>query len=290
MKLDEWKGIFALSAVLVLALTCSVAAGTYEAPLDVRPEGKARFTAEPKTVKNGAGIKISFTVSAPTDVEVAIVDAKGAVIRHLASGLLGKNAPAPFKKDALAQKIEWDGKDDFDKVASGGPFKVRVRLGLGAELDRFIPKEPAPLPLASAIGVAPDGTLYVMASCGKPGGAYLLALDRDGKYLRTVLPSPAGLKAEQVKGLGRVKLRDETEVPIVYHAGVADCAPYVSGFRAQRLAITSRGLILMASGGNNWMDQAVPRHVRSSSPTGPRPRRPASWGSPWASTTGTPAV
>ncbi len=49
------------------------------------------------------------------DVTVAIVDpdkdvsglGRGTVVRHLASGVLGPNAPEPFQKNSLRQTIYW---------------------------------------------------------------------------------------------------------------------------------------------------------------------------------------
>jgi hypothetical protein len=58
---------------------------------------------------------------------VAIVDKDGKVIRHLASGVLGKNAPWPFRQDSLSQSLEWDGNDDFGKPAPSGS-KAKVQL------------------------------------------------------------------------------------------------------------------------------------------------------------------
>jgi len=51
------------------------------------------FTAKPKAVKDGAKVKITFAVSAATDAEVAVVDSGARIVRHLAAGLLGENAP-----------------------------------------------------------------------------------------------------------------------------------------------------------------------------------------------------
>jgi len=233
--------------------------------------GEVVFSAKPAAARDGDKVKISFAVAAPTDAEVTVLDAKGEPVRHLAAGLLGKNAPEPFKKDALAQELLWDGRDDQGKPAAGGPFKVRVRLGLGAELDRFIPGQASPLGPPTAIGVGPDGTVYVLSSRDKAGGASIYALDREGKYLRTILPSPAGLKKEQVRGLERLKLDDGSEVPIVYSAYIADLAPHLAGVRPQQLAVSKDGWIVFASGGNNWTDQIVPRHALVIKPDGTTP-------------------
>jgi hypothetical protein len=105
------------------AILLLVTAGT---SLGGQPEPS--LTSGPTAVRDGDAVKISFGVSAPTDVEVAVLDAKGKVVRHLAAGLLGEKAPAPFKKGSLKQEVLWDGKGDYGGAVSGA--KVRVRLGL----------------------------------------------------------------------------------------------------------------------------------------------------------------
>jgi sugar lactone lactonase YvrE len=261
---------------LVFAVSFAEAqSGTYEAPLDARKNVAAKFARAPKAERKNGKVVIGFAVSAAIDVEVSVLDAKGKVIRHLAAGLLGKNPPAPLKKDSLEQELEWDLRDDYGKPASGGPFKVRVRLGLGAELDRFIPEEPAYgmgiSKGASSIGVGPDGTLYWLCQESKSNGGHLFALDRDGKYKKTILPNPPGLKSEQVKGMERMKLADGSEVPMVYFAHGPDYAPFLSGNRIQRLEVTKDNRIVWVSGGSAAQDQLIPRHVLSINADGTAP-------------------
>ncbi len=104
--------------------------------------GQASFKAKPVAARAGGGAKITFAVSAPTDVEVAVLDAAGKVVRHLAAGLVGKDAPAPFKKNSLKQEIIWDGKGDYGQAVAG--TRVRVRLGMkigpGKALDVRAPE------------------------------------------------------------------------------------------------------------------------------------------------------
>jgi len=68
----------------------------------VRP-GDAHFVKKPVARADGDQVRLEFAVSAFTDVEVAILDAQGKVVRHLAAGVLGKNAPPPLQKDSMAQ-------------------------------------------------------------------------------------------------------------------------------------------------------------------------------------------
>jgi len=48
--------------------------------------GGPALTSGPSAVRDGDKVKISFAASAPTDVEVAVLDAEGGVVRHLAAG------------------------------------------------------------------------------------------------------------------------------------------------------------------------------------------------------------
>jgi hypothetical protein len=96
-------------------------------------EPLATFTAKPSVKTDGVNATISFAVSAPTDVEVAILDAKGVVVRHLAAGVLGatKAPPAPLKP-GLAQNLEWDGRDDYGDPLSVNGEQLSVNSGPSA--------------------------------------------------------------------------------------------------------------------------------------------------------------
>lgn len=267
-----------LKRPLLLTLTAcgSILTG---APVGVAadPAGKApvKFAAGPAVQKTANGCRIAFTVAATTDVEVAVLDAAGKIVRHLAAGNLGANAAEPFRKNALQQELNWDGKDDAGTpplaTLHPPPFSVRVRLGMGAALDRFIPSLPVQSAPATAIGVGNNGDVYVLSSRYMRGGVSIFVLDRQGKYLRTILPSPATLKAEQVKGLDRIKLPGDKEVPIIYGGYTSDTGPFLSGLRSQRLEVTPQGWIVFASGANDMWDQVVPRQVLVLKPDGSTP-------------------
>ena len=53
---------------------------------------EVNFVAAPKVTTDGERVKITFELSAPTDVAVGIVNKNGVVVRHLAAGLLGSAA------------------------------------------------------------------------------------------------------------------------------------------------------------------------------------------------------
>lgn len=105
--------------------------------------GEAGFASPPKAKKVGGQTVIDFACAASTDVEVAVLDAQGRVVRHLAAGVLGaKNAPPAPLKPGLSQALEWDGNDDYGAAAQGGPFKARVRAGMGVKLERIVGGDP----------------------------------------------------------------------------------------------------------------------------------------------------
>jgi len=67
---------------------------------------------------------------------VAIEREDGRILRHLAYGVLGPNAPEPYAKDWLEQEIAWDGKDDAGRpVEDMRKLAVRVSLGLKARVS-----------------------------------------------------------------------------------------------------------------------------------------------------------
>jgi hypothetical protein len=196
-------------AILVPLMAASVAWG-----------GEVSFSAKPAAARDGDKVKISFTVSAPTDVEAAVLDAAGKIVCHLAAGVLGGPKPPPEPlKAGLVQEILWDGKDDFGKPAGAGPFKVRVRLGMKPVFDGFIGASPYALctvRYAPVRGMVLDaqGNLYVREEAYNGGGSIdIRVFDRSGKYLRTVMPCPANLKKEDAAPFGLVAAPGEGLVP-----------------------------------------------------------------------------
>jgi hypothetical protein len=133
---------------------------------------------------------------------VSILDQDGKVIRHLASGVLGRNAPWPFRQDSLRQRIAWDGlTDDFRKAPAG--CKVRVCLGLKAAFHRGIAYDHYLLPEKGGkllVGTGPGGECYVVSEVQNSvvGRVY----GKDGRYLRTFLPVPAAQVKQAAPAMG----------------------------------------------------------------------------------------
>lgn len=172
--------------------------------------GEVQFKSGPtankgKVASGSETVKIEFAVSGKTDIEVAVLNAKGAVVRHLAAGVLGgeKNPPPPLK-EGLSQSLNWDMKDDFGRPAKDGPFKIRVRAGAKAQFGRFIGEDP--YTFGGMIGLACDeeGSVYIMGLGGTHNqrSRSLRVFDPDGRYLRELIPFPADLAPGTMKDVG----------------------------------------------------------------------------------------
>jgi hypothetical protein len=239
----------AVSAALVLA-------GSFAAP---RAEA-TEFTQPPKCDATESGTRITFAVSAPTDVAVAILDARGKVVRHLAAGVLGKNAPEPLKKDSLEQSLLWDGKDDAGKPAVGGPFRVRVGLGLTPTFDKVIGSDPGALGSVRALAVGPKGELFVFHVVGglhpDDGTVLVSVFDREGKYLRVILPYPANLPEEKLKGLRRMEIGKGVKVPFIYQGETRSIVPGAGDLPRQRPVVTRDGRLAFV-GIQEWVGDAL---------------------------------
>ncbi|MFO7898662.1 MAG: hypothetical protein R6V58_06340 [Planctomycetota bacterium] len=166
------------------------------AQFEIKRSGPFEFAEKPTVTRNGDRVTIRFKTKAFCDVTVAIEDSTMRVaggpkiIRHLASGVLGPNAPAPFEKNSLEQTLVWDGKDDAGKyVDEVDRLAVRVSLGLKPRFERTLHwspyrrTSPGNRPL---IAPAPEG-VYVFEGGGCD---HVRLFDHEGNYIRTVYPFP----------------------------------------------------------------------------------------------------
>jgi hypothetical protein len=102
-------------------------------------QAQVSFIQPPAASFQNNKLTITFEVSASIDVEAAILNAQGKIVRHLAAGVLGGTYDPPLPlAPGLSQSLEWDGFDDYYKSATGGPFKARVRLGITPEFERTV--------------------------------------------------------------------------------------------------------------------------------------------------------
>ena len=189
------------------------------------------FARNPTATQRDGGAEIRFAVNEETDVAVSILDSQRKVIRHLAAGMLGANAPAPFKAGSLAQVLEWDGKDDRGKALPKGSYTVRVGLGAEASFDRYIGFARQWLGNIYAMACDGKGLLYAYSSRG------LVVLDRQGKVLRQLAPAPGGFPLDKLAGLKPVTLKDGS---VHFQRGYA-----FPGGSVGSMGITPDGYLLM---------------------------------------------
>ena len=182
------------------------------------------FAMPPRVESTPSGVKIAFEVNAPTDVEVAILDSGSKVVRSLAAGVLGGPNPPPAPlKPGLKQELFWDGKGDWNLPIGSGPFRVRVRLGMGVKLGRMVGDSPYNFNETICRGLAVDpknGDLYVMAKKTRDAALYFLRVyDRQGNYLREIMPYAATVDDRSREVFGSVKVPGaEVPAPMNYHS------------------------------------------------------------------------
>ncbi len=180
--------------------------------LNVQREEVFEFAQKPQITRDGDNVSITFESKAFCDVTVVIEDSGGRIIRHLASGVLGSNAPEPFQKNSKRQTVVWDGKDDAGAYVDDlEAVRVRVSLGLKPQFERTLYWHPGKTAGPWwAIAAGTDG-VYVFTS-GR-GIDHIRKFDHDGNYVRTVYPFPSA-EIEGMEGLIFHRFPDGAEVPI----------------------------------------------------------------------------
>jgi hypothetical protein len=201
-----------LPAVLSVGLICLPAVAD-----------EPRFVGAPSARAVGDAVEIRFAVSGATDVEVAILDGAGKVVRHLAAGVLGgKTPPPPPLKPGLAQELVWDGKDDAGEPAAGGPFRVRVSAGLRPRFDGFLLHNPDACGPVGALAVGPGGQVYVFHHDPTElpshwGSKKIKILSRDGRHVRALTPFPAEIAPERIRPLAPFRDAEGRIVPHIFN-------------------------------------------------------------------------
>ncbi len=233
--------------LLTRAMTTAAVLGMFGATVAL--SGEVSFSAGPTVKKDGKVVRISFTVSAETSAEVAVLDSTGTVVRHLAAGLLGKRAPVPFKKNALAQELAWDGKDDFGRRLTGRGYKVRVGLNLSPEFDRMLGYEPKTLSAIRGLAVDERGDLFIL-NIGKHmhagyGSAVCNVFDRGGKYLRTIMPYRASCFPDRVKAFGVLDLGAHGKYPFLHANHLKSLYPFDHEPNRQQTVVLPDGRLVL---------------------------------------------
>jgi sugar lactone lactonase YvrE len=185
-----------------LAFASAAHAGPAQDEFRIKRAQVFEFASGPAVIRDGDAVSVSFATTAPCDATVSVEDSRGRIVRHLACGVLGENAPPPFKPGSLEQRIVWDGKNDRNEyVDNKDQLTIRVSLGLRAAFEKDLFREPkrrhggqAPIFQAAQEGV------YVYD--GGNGIEFIKLYDHEGSYVRTVYPFP-GDKIGNVAGITR---------------------------------------------------------------------------------------
>jgi NHL repeat len=239
------KPVYIVAEAFLLLFGAGGMAVAQEASLAGRKIPIAKFVAMPKVVKDGQLTRITFAVSVGTDVQVAILDAKGNVVRHLAAGLLGKNAPKPFKKNSLSQSLIWDFTNDYGEKLPAGQYTIRVGLGLKPEFDRMLGYQPNTLDVLRGLVVSPEGELFVI-NLGRHmhahfGSTLCSVFDREGAYQRTIMPYQAKCFPESVKEFGVLDLGDHGKHPLLHASHLKSIYPFAAEAYRQQMTISPDG-------------------------------------------------
>lgn len=228
--------------VFVGVVTAALVSGTVFA-------ADVRFTKEPTARRVGEKVEISFAVSAPTDVAIAVVDARGKIVRHLAAGALAKRAPEPLEP-SLEQTLFWDRRDDAGEQVPPGKYSVRVGVGLKGSFDKILGWNAQNVGAGiRSLVVAPNGELYVLNRVGHlHGGNSTMScqvFDRQGRYLRTIMPYSHTLPREKVKGFGLLELSPTRWYPFIHHGENRSFYPGLREIPRQQAVLTKDGRLLV---------------------------------------------
>jgi hypothetical protein len=151
---------------------------------------RGKFAGPPVIAKGAGGWEVAFSLTAPNDVTVRILDANGNGVRHVACGMVGlEKAARPFVPKSLDQKLLWDGKDDAGKPVDAAGCKAWVGVGVRAKFDKFIlwEKDACPRSRANNYYTAANGDCYVNQSAGVHLDTLRL-FNSNGKLVRQVWP------------------------------------------------------------------------------------------------------
>lgn len=182
--------------ILAFAVVQSDSVYSQEIPLEFQIKRKENFefNVAPVVSLIEENVIIEFEAKDFCDATVVIEDNEGNILRHLASGVLGKNAPSPFQKNSLAQKIVWDKKNDLGKYLDNyKELTVRVSLGLKPQFEKTLFWSPY-----KRIGSNPprfafsEEGVFIFEGSGVDS---LRKYNHDGVYEKTLYPfSKASLK------------------------------------------------------------------------------------------------
>lgn len=272
--------------VFILAMLLTLA----DVVLSLGPVSAAEtFALQPGVEQVDGQAVLRFAVAAPIDVEVAIISAKEMVVRHLAAGALGgeQAPPAPLVR-GLSQRLTWDGLDDDGQRATGGPFRFRIRTGMGVKLDAVAGGDPYAFWTEQSgqgdhaqwritgLDAKRDGSVFLFGNFTPFGLPTLRQYDARGNYRRTVFPPPAGKPVEDVRGWGVNERGDGTWTLRPKYGWSSQASEWTlmvsgDGTRSGRLVPTPEqdllSLVSLPGEGNQTMQFSVDGTLKQFTPT-----------------------
>jgi DNA-binding beta-propeller fold protein YncE len=207
------------------------------------------LSAKPRVERAGAAVKIGFALSQAADVEVAVLNERDQVVRHLAAGVLGGANPPPAPlQPGLTQELTWDNLDDFGRPVAGA-VRVRVRAGMSVAFEAFVGDSPYALNRIRGMAVDKEGRLYVLEQSYDghfPGPYDLRVFDRTGTYLRTLMPFGAGMSKADAAPFAAIDLPNGASVPRNQYS-VWPCLIPIDPLRGLKLSasVTADGTLLL---------------------------------------------
>jgi len=250
------------------------------------PASDAVFTTKPAATKDGDQTKIAFAVSAPTDVEVAVLGTDGRIARHLAAGVLGGKKPPPEPLGpGLAQTLTWDGKDDSGKPATG--IKVSVRLGMKVKLNGFFGENVGHLEDIAGMAVDSRGMVFVLSFVDRQGNVHeglsrqilLYRFAKTGRYECTLMPPSANLSAKDLPPDFTVPVPGDGLFPRTYNrvypclapllASPDDLSHPVTGTWEMSTNLTQDGYLHIRSGKICWAVHGQTGAIKNNPPEAP---------------------
>lgn len=189
------KSVPKLFLVLLLLAFSISAYGDDWNEFKIKRETNFKFTKEPVIKKDGTDkYVISFETASFCDVTIVIEEKKtGRIIRHLASGVLGKNAPKIFQKSSKTQQIIWDSKNDKGMyIKEINRLQVRVSLGLKPLYEKSLFNSPEQRFGRNTMRIKSTKAGVYVYDGGKSWD-FVKMYDHNGKYLKTIYPLSASV-------------------------------------------------------------------------------------------------
>ncbi len=218
-----------------------------EANPSLVPEQTPALVGKPEVKAGGKDVVIRFEVNTRTDVAVWVEDTKGERVRHLVAGMLGSNPPAPLTKDALRQTLKWDYLDDYGKKVPAGAYKVKVGVGSQATLDQELGRSESPPPIYG-MTTDPQGNVYMIGGSQTSDDCpEIRKYDHSGKLLTMLMPPPADVPVEKLKGLNIIDYGPDGQVRFGSHR-FGDVMPHLDISMPHTLLVNGKGQVIFFGG------------------------------------------